>query len=251
MRAMILLAALAVSTMPVAASALPAKITAAVAAKTRPAEMVARDAARKPAEVLAFLDLQQGDAVLDFFAGGGYYSELIGRAVGPKGSVIAFEPAGFYRTEKQKADWAALVARTPNVRVMPLPIQSFDAAPNSFDRALLHLVYHDLYWESAQYNIPRMDPDAILAKLYRSIKPGGTIVVIDHAGPTGDTRAIVEKTHRIDPETVKADFIRAGFVLDSESDMLRTPGDDMTKSVFDPEVRGKTDRFVLRFKRPG
>lgn len=250
MRAMIVLAALAAATMPVAASALPAKIADAVSAKSRPAAMVARDEGRKPAEVLAFLDLQQGDAVLDFFAGGGYYSELIGRAVGPKGSVIAFEPAGFYRTDKQKADWAALIARTPNVRVMPLPIQSYDAAPNSFDRALLHLVYHDLYWESAEYNIPRMDPDAILGRLFRSIKPGGTVVVVDHIGPAGDTRAIVDKMHRIDPETVKADFLRAGFVLDGESGMLRTAGDDMTKSVFDPAVRGKTDRFVLRFKRP-
>ena len=74
--------------------------------------------------------------------------------------------------------------------------------------------------------------------------------MIDHVGPAGDTRAIVDKLHRIDPETVKADFVRAGFVLEASSDALRMPSDDHTKLVFDPTVRGKTDRFAFRFRKP-
>jgi predicted methyltransferase len=98
--------------------------------------------------------------------------------------------------------------------------------------------------------VPRTDPNQVLATLFAAMKPGGTVAVVDHVGPSGDTRAIVEKLHRIDPETVKADFQRAGFVLDGESNLLRVASDDHTKNVFDPAVRGKTDRFAFRFKKP-
>lgn len=115
---------------------------------------------------------------------------------------------------------------------------------------MLHLSYHDLYWESTQYKIPRADPAAFVAALYKATKPGGIVAVIDHAGPGGDTRAVVEKLHRIDPAVVKADFVKAGFVLDGESDVLKVAADDHTKLVFDPSVRGNTDRFAFRFKKP-
>jgi predicted methyltransferase len=83
------------------------------------------------------------------------------------------------------------------------------------------------------------------------MKPGGVIGVIDHvANPGGDTRATVEKLHRIDPDVIKADFQRAGFVLDGTSDLLRNPADDHSLLVFDPNIRGKTDRVVVKFKKP-
>jgi len=115
---------------------------------------------------------------------------------------------------------------------------------------LINMDYHDVYWENAKRGIPRMDPDAWLKTIYAAMKPGGTVGIIDHVANPGDTRATVEKLHRIDPETVKADFKRAGFQLVATSDMLRNPADDHSLLVFDPAIRGKTDRFVFKFRKP-
>lgn len=236
---------------PASAGPMEPAIARQLAAPGRPADMVALDAGRQPAKVLDFLGLKPGDRVLDFAAGGGYYTEIMARIVGPKGMVIGFEHPSFIDDEKAKKGWEGLLARQKNARLMSVPISQFAAAPNSFDFVLLHLVYHDLYWESAKYKYPRIDPARTLAMLFSVVKPGGIVGVIDHVGPAGDTRTLVEKFHRIDPETIKADFAKAGFVLDGESDLLRNAGDAHDKSVFDPAIRGKTDRVIFRFRKPG
>lgn len=241
-----LLLALGAALLSVNAQAKPSDYAAAVAFQGRPAEAVALDASRHPAEVLDFEQLKPGMTAIDLVTGTGYYAEIMARVVGPSGKVVAWEPAGFYDNSKAKLD--ALAAREPNVTVTT----DLRAAltPDRFDFAMIHLNYHDLYWESEKYHLPRTDPNQVLAALFKGMKPGGIVAVIDHVGPAGDTRAIVDKLHRIDPATVKADFERAGFVLDGQSDMLRNPEDDHTKLVFDPSIRGKTDRFVFRFRKP-
>jgi predicted methyltransferase len=170
--------------------------------------------------------------------------------VGPAGGVFAWDPANFVN-DKARASWAALKQRQPNIGFVATPANALSLPSSTFDFAMIHLNYHDFYWESARYGLPRMDPAAILVTLYQSMKPGGTVAVIDHvASAGGDTRAVVEKFHRIDPETIKADFKHAGFVLEAESSLLRNPADDHAKSVFDPSIRGKTDRVVYRFRKP-
>lgn len=244
-------AALAVSLCPITASA-QTDLSTAVAAPGRPADQIALDAGRKPAEVLAFLGLQPGHVAADIMAGSGYYTEIMARAVGPKGRVIAFEPEQFYVGQpKAVAAWDALRARAPNVELAVGPFGTIAAAPASIDFTLMHLVYHDLYWESAQYKVPRVDPAAFLRSLYVATKPGGIVGVIDHVGAAGDTRALVDKLHRIDPAVIKGDFKAAGFLLEAESPLLRVAGDDPATLVFDPGVRGKTDRVVYRFRKPG
>jgi predicted methyltransferase len=208
------------------------------------------DESRKPAEVLAFMGLETGDTVLDIFAGGGYYSEIMGRVVGPNGSVVAVNPPQFTTSDQSKEKWAGVTARQPNVTMVPSQLPDYVPAANSVDFAMLHLIYHDFYWESEQYKFAKMDPAIVLANLYAGMKPGGVVAVIDHVGVSGDTREIVEKTHRIDPATVRSDFLNAGFVLDGESDMLANPEDDLAVNVFDPAVRGKTSRIVMRFRKP-
>jgi predicted methyltransferase len=246
---LLLAAALLMPALPVEAA--PAAIATAVAAKDRPADDVKLDESRKPAEVLKFLGLERGDRVFDFLAGNGYYTEIMARAVGPKGVVVAWNPPSLVANDKAKAAWADLRARAKNVAAFAVPLPNLALAPASFDFALLHLVYHDTYWESAEYDFPRAEPADVLAKLYGAMKPGGIVGVIDHVGPAGgDTRAEVDKTHRIDPAVIRADFERAGFAFADESDVLRTPGDDLSKSVFDPAVRGKTDRVVYKFVKP-
>ncbi|QTD57027.1 class I SAM-dependent methyltransferase [Parasphingorhabdus cellanae] len=225
-------------------------LNAAVAAPGRIEADVNLDASRKPVDVLGFMGLETGDAVLDIFAGGGYYSEVMGAAVGPTGSVVAVNPPQFVSSDAAKTKWTGIATRQPGVSLMPSQLGDYTPEPDSFDFAMMHLIYHDLYWESEKFKIPQMDPAAFLTKLYAGMKPGGIVAVIDHVGSAGDTRAIVEKTHRIDPVTVKTDFEKAGFVLESESDMFANPEDDLDKNVFDPSVRGKTNRFMIKFRKP-
>jgi predicted methyltransferase len=207
------------------------------------------DESRKPVETLKFLGLKKGMVALDYMAGGGYYAEIMAQAVGPKGKVTAWNPEAFVSGDKAKEKWAGLAKRNTNLAHNTAAFDQFEAPAKSYDFALFHLVYHDLYWQSEQFKVPRTDPDAVLKKLHAAMKPGGIVGVVDHVGGKGDTRETVEKTHRIDPEVVKADFARAGFKLVSESQHLRMTTDDYAKNVFDPALRGKTDRFVFKFKK--
>ncbi len=230
--------------------AAPANFAAAIGAKDRPAEAVKLDEGRKPAAVLGFLGLEAGDRALDLMTGSGYYAEIMARAVGPKGSVVAWEPTNFY-DDKVKAEWAALRQRAPNANLLVATAKELSLAPASFDFVLMHMIYHDFYWESEKFKFPRVDPAAMLANVFQATKPGGIVGVVDHvAEPGGEIRAVADKLHRIDPAVIRADFERAGFVFEGESELLRNPSDDRSKLVFDPAVRGKTDRVVYRFRRP-
>lgn len=236
----------------VSASATPADVAAAVSAPGRPEAAVALDAVRRPAEVLAWLGLERGDRVLDYFTGNGYYAEIMARAVGPQGSVVGWNSDSFDANPQIRAALDGIHGRSPNASFVASARPAFAMPADSFDFVMLHLVYHDAYWESAQFNLPRIEPDGLTRALFAATKPGGIVAVIDHvATPGRETRAEVEATHRIDPATIRADFERAGFVFDGESDMLRNPADDRAVNVFDPSIRGRTDRVVYRFRKPG
>jgi predicted methyltransferase len=244
--------ALAITAVPLAAisAASPAGIAAAVATPGRSADNVKLDESRKPAEVLAFLGLKPGMNALDLFGGNAYWAEIMAPAVGPKGHVTVWEPTQFYSPDTKKA-FEAFEAKNANVSIVTSPFEAAALPAGYADLVMLNLNYHDTYWQSEKYGIPKMDPDAFLKAVYAAMKPGAVIGVIDHvASPNDDTRATVEKFHRIDPEVVKADFKRAGFEFVGSSDILRNPADDHSLMVFDPKVRGKTDRFVFKFKKP-
>ena len=210
-----------------------------------------QDQERRPAEVLKYFGLKEGDVAAEFLAGGGYYAKVMGPVVGSSGKVIAYNPPAFVQREAALRNWADLTAQDDNIELQIQNFSDFSAPENSFDFAMMHLVYHDVYFESERFGITRADPDIFLSKLFKAMKPGGTVGVVDHVGASGDTRDIVEAVHRIEPATVKADFAKAGFVLDGESKMFANPEDDHSKNVFDPSLRGKTDRFVFKFKKPG
>ena len=230
--------------MPAAASAQTAQSV--VAANDRIDADKAQDEGRKPGEVLAFADVKRGDVVADFMAGGGYYTALIADLVGPSGLVYAVNPLGFYRADA----WEKRVKADPNIRTMVSGARSMQLAPGSVDKIFAHLVFHDLYFESEEYKFPRLDVDFMVANWFAAVKPGGTVTIVDHVGAAGDTRQIVQDVHRIDPQTVIRDMTRAGFILVDQSDVLRRSDDDLSKSVFDPSLRGNTDRFVMKFQKP-
>ena len=250
MRAAYWAVCLMAAAVPAGAGTVPANIKASVAATAaRSEENVKLDASRKPGEVLAFLGLKPGMRVSDPFGGNLYWAEITSQVVGPKGRVSIWEPAQFY-DQKGYDRFTAFKASHPNVWMRVSPFEAPDLPVAAYDFMLINLDYHDVYWESAKNKVVRMDPDAWLKVIYAAMKPGAVVGVIDHVANPGDTRETVQKYHRIDPATVKADFKRAGFKLEAESDLLRNPADDHMKLVFDPSIRGKTDRFVFKFRKP-
>ena len=244
-------ASMTITALPMMAHAAPASIKASVAATGARSEAnVKLDAGRKPAEVLAFLGLKKGMRVADMFGGNLYWAEIIAPVVGPRGRVSIWVPRQFYN-QKSYDRFTPFKAAHPNAWMRVSPFEAPDLPADVYDLMLINLDYHDVYWQSDERKIPRMDPDAWLKSVYASMKPGAVVGVIDHvAGPGGDTRATVEKLHRIDPAVVRADFKRAGFVLAAESNLLRNPADDHSLSVFDPKIRGQTDRFIFKFRKP-
>ena len=241
--------ALMVTSVP-AVAAPPADVAAAVAAPGRTPANVELDANRKPVELLKFLGLQKGMRVIDMFGGNLYWAEIMAPAVGPDGQVIIWNPAQFTNA-KRFAAFAEFDARTPNVWFVSSPFEAPDLSPGKYDFMLMNLDYHDVYWQSEERKIPRMEPDAWLKTIYAAMRPGGIVGIIDHAAkPGGDTRDVVDNLHRIDPAVVLADFKRAGFVLAGTSKLLRNPADHHSKLVFDPAIRGKTDRFIYKFRKP-
>jgi predicted methyltransferase len=249
MRGMIL-ATLMAAAIPAAIHAEAANVQASVAATAARSEAnVKLDESRKPAEVLKFLGLKPGMRVSDPFGGNLYWAEITAPAVGPKGRVSIWQPKQFYG-QKGYDNYMALKAKQPNVWLRVSPFEAPDLPANTYDFMLINLDYHDVYWESEKNGIVRMDPDQWLKTVYASMKPGAVVGIIDHVGNPGDTRATVEKLHRIDPEVVKADFKRAGFKLEATSNLLRNPADDHSLNVFNPKIRGKTDRFVFKFRKP-
>ena len=234
-----------------AVQAAPADVATAVSTPGRAPEAIQLDAVRKPVEVLNWLGLERGDRVLDYFAGTGYYSEIMARAVGPQGHVIVWNSPFFAANAQIRPALEGVHQRSPNAILFTTPVTSLSFPPESFDFVLMHMVYHDTYWESARFQVPRIDPATVLRAVFDATKTGGIVGVVDHvANPGGDTRAVVEALHRIDPAVLRADFERAGFVFDGESDLLRNPEDDHSKNVFDPAIRGRTDRILYRFRRP-
>jgi predicted methyltransferase len=245
---------LALASAPLAAkTAVPAPPTiAAAVADTghRSPDNVALDAGRKPAQVLEFLGLKRGMKVLDLFGANAYWAEIEAPVVGPSGHVTVWMPTQFYGA-KAKQSFPAFMASHPNVSIVTSPFEAPDLPKNYADFVMLNDNYHDSYWQNAKLNLPQMDPNAFLKAVYASMKPGAVIGVIDHvANPNSDTRATVDKFHRIDPNVVKADFKRAGFVLVGSSDLLRNPADPHTAEVHDASIKGKTDRFIFKFKKP-
>lgn len=228
----------------------PAVYAAALANPSRLEGDAARDAGRKPAEVLAYFGITPGMAVLDMFSGGGYYSQILSDVVGPDGRVVAHANSAYLRFvgEEFKARYAD--NRLPNVEVLMAENNELELDASQFDAILMVLSFHDTYWVSPETDWPEIDRPKLHAEIFASLKPGGVLGVIDHYADAGAPSETGSTLHRIDRAIAIADLEQAGFVLEDESALLRNPEDDHSKGVFDPSIRGKTDRFVLRFRKP-
>ena len=223
---------------------------AAVANSARPEGDRARDAGRKPAEVLEFLGIQPGMTVLDMFSGGGYYTEILSYTVGDSGRVIAQTNEAYLQFVGDEFSARYLGGRLTNAQVLMAENNELELETESLDAVMLVLSFHDLFYDAPENGWPAIDMVAFLAELHDGLRPGGIVGIVDHYAADGASSDTGNTTHRIDPAIVVAAMTNAGFELDGQSDMLRNPQDDYEKVVFDPELRGKTDRFVMRFRKP-
>ena len=222
-------------------------IDAAVADTTRPAADRDRDAERKPAEMLAFAGVKPGMVVVEMMPGRGYFTRLFSDVVGPTGKVVAYAPDEVLAEIPKALDGATAVAAEPghkNVTTRHDPALS-PAPANIADMVWTSQNYHDLH------NIAGLDLVAFNKVLYNLIRPGGVYIVLDHSAPAGSGLSDTNTLHRIDEATVRKEVEAAGFVFDGESKVLANPADPRTVKVFDPSIRGHTDQFVLRFRKPG
>lgn len=231
----------------VASAQVPANITAAIAGPARPAEDTARDAARHPGELLAFAGVKPGDTVVDFIMGGGYFTRILSGAVGAKGVVYAYQPAEFIKFQaKYGENLKTVSAALPNAKPLDGSLITLDL-PDNLDLVFTVQNYHDLHLKP----FPTDTAAKVNAEVFKSLKPGGVFLIVDHAATAGSGITAADSLHRIDVAAVKTEVEAAGFKLESESPLLRDAADPHTASVFDPSIRGKTDQFVLKFRKPG
>lgn len=230
-----------------AAQAAPsANIAAAMADKGRPADEVARDAARKPGELLEFAGVAPGQKVVDLIMGGGYFTRLLSVAVGPKGQVIAYQPSEFIQFQaKYGEDQKKVAGAYPNVTALTSSLGALDL-PDGVDLVLTVQNYHDLHLTP----FPKDTAAKVNAEVFKSLKPGGLYVIVDHVATAGSGLEPAMKVHRLDPAIIKQEVEAAGFKLEAESPMLKDASDPHTASVFDPGIRGKTDQAVMKFRKP-
>ena len=239
--------ALVLTAAPAAIAATPANVAAAVADPARPADDTKRDADRKPAEMLAFTGVKPGDKVADIIPGGGYFSRLFSAAVGPKGAVYGYMPTEFAKFSKTPlpANGSHPDATRPNVTFLTGPMNAF-ATPEKLDIAWTSQNYHDLHDDFAAPS----DLAIINKAVFAALKPGGVYIVLDHSAADGSGLAATNTLHRIDAAQVKKEVEAAGFKYEGESNVLRTPADPRTANVFDASIRGHTDQFIYKFRKP-
>ena len=207
----------------------------------RPAEDVARDAARKPQEIMDFFGIEPGHTVAELMAGRGYYVELLANRVGPKGKVHAHN-SPFVLKRFAEASIAERLARPALSNASRLDTELDNPRlPQNLDAVLIVLFYHDTYWQE-------VDRAKMNAAVFAALKPGGVYGVIDHHAQAESGDRDVKTLHRVDMELVKTEIVAAGFELEATSDLLRRPDDDRETNVF--KMRGETDRFVLKFRKP-
>lgn len=223
----------------------PANIAAAIANPQRPVSDTERDAARKPAVMLEFARVKPGDHVADLIPGHGYFTRLFAVAVKPGGKVIAIVPPEAAKRDAEGAAMIAAIAADAGYG----DVSVVDAISNP---AIGHV---DLFWTAQNYHDLHNSLSVgqvieVNEAIYKLVKPGGYYVIVDHAAQPGSGLSAANALHRIDPETVKAEVEAAGFVLDGESSALANPSDPHSANVFDASIRGKTDQFMFRFRKP-
>ena len=222
---------------------------AAVSHAVRSAADLERDALDHPADMLRLSGIKPGMRVADVLAGDGYYSELAGYVVGSKGNVLMINNAAFDHWSEGPLQARLKAGRLSNVEHETLDLDHMNLAPGSLDAVFLIKVYHDLYWVDAEGVWPSIDTAGVLDQLTKALKPGGILLLVDHSAKAGSGAGAASALHRIDEDYAIRDFVSRGFTVAAKSDLLRQPGDARDQVSYKGPRLGKTDRFVLVFRK--
>jgi predicted methyltransferase len=218
----------------------PDYIKKAVESADRPAEATARDANRKPAEILTMSGIKPGDTVVEFASFGQYYSTMISNILGPKGKLYMYD---LPYTDKFAGEASrAFIAQHPNAEYKQINYNDIEL-PKNVEEVYMVLYYHDLFLND-------IDTAKLNKKIYDALKPGGVFLVVDHNAKPGSGTTDTKELHRIDPEVIAKEIPQAGFKLVERSDILAHPEDPHTDMVFKANIRGITDRTVFKFQKP-
>jgi len=218
----------------------PQYIRAAVENPSRPAEQKARDAVRKPAEVLALSGVKPGDTVVEFASFGQYFTSMLSDIVGAKGKVYMYDLP--YTEQRSGAASRAFVAAHPNSQYELVDYNALKL-PSNVDIVFNVLYYHDL-------PLNDIDTASLNKRIFDALKPGGVFFIVDHNAAPGSGTRDTKTLHRIDPEVIKKEVSAAGFELVEQSKLLAHAEDDHTKMVFSPGLRGLTDQTIFKFRKP-
>ena len=209
-----------------------------------------RDGRDKPQQVLEFAGFGKGMLIADIFGGGGYYSEILSGVVGKKGKVLLVNNAPYDAFVKEELTARLTDDRLPNVAYLLVPNEAMGLGSNRLDGALIIMSYHDLFYDDTENGWPRIDSDQFIEQIVTALKPGGRLLIVDHAGREGTGSSETKSLHRIDEQFTIAELRARGLEWVGSIADLRNANDDRQLSVFDPAIRGKTDRFVHLYRKP-
>jgi predicted methyltransferase len=228
----------------------PAEIYAASGHSARRPVDLEQDERRQALEVLNFLGILPGMVVLDLYSGGGYYAELLSIVVGPDGLVVAHNNTSYLEFASDELAARYSEGRLNNAERLIGENNQLELAANRFDAVIMIKSYHDVYLVSDEMGWSAVDRPKLLQEIFSALKPGGVLGIVDHAADPGGQPESGSALHRIDPAVIRRDMAAAGFRFEAESNVLHNPDDDHSLTVFDPSVSGRTDRAVLRFRKP-
>ena len=209
-----------------------------------------RDALDHPAEILRLTGIKSGMTVADVLAGDGYYSELLSYVVGPKGHVLMLNNAAFDHWSDGDRQPHLADNRLPNVEYQIVDVNQMNLAPGKLDAVVLSKVYHDLYWVEPNSIWPKIDTALVLDQLVQALMPGGVLLLVDHSAQSGHGNTDASSLHRIEEAFARQDFEKRGLRVIATSDLLRRADDPREQISYKPPMLGKTDRFVLVFRKP-
>jgi predicted methyltransferase len=207
-----------------------------------------RDQRDKPAEVLELAGFKPGMRIADIFGAGGYYSELLSYLVGPHGRVLLVNDPAYAAFAAEDLAVRFKGGRLPEIARLVVPNEDLNLGHGTLDGALIVMSYHDVYYQDKD-KFPRIDAATFLGQIHAALKPGAMFLVVDHSAVAGSGSAPAQTLHRIDEKFAIHDLESRGFKLVKTWDGLRNPADDRKLLVFDPAIRGKTDRFVHVYQR--
>ena len=225
-------------------------VAASIAAPARSAADRERDAREHPQAVLEFAGFGPGMVVADIFGGGGYYAELVAGVVGPEGLVRLVNNPPYDAYVRKDLDAHLAGNRLPNVRHETVDPARMNLGVASLDGAMIVMSYHDLYVSDEKGGWPPIDAAGFIDQIVAAMKPGAALLIVDHQAQAGTGSSAAQDLHRIEESFARQDFAAHGLVYEASLDVLRSKDDDHGKGVMDPAIKGRTDRFVHRYRKP-